>query len=135
MTQPEHVYTSILLLESVRVLATATAPWRRMPAKQGGVVELPVSGSATVLQPGEVTQLITLAQELPQRFPPITDDQGKSAPADIEFGFLDGKLRLFQIRPFLESRQARGSAYLVHMDDALKGNLNRSVNMQEVPAS
>ncbi len=185
MTQPEHVYTSILLLESVpvdksgvlvtqdidtgdrqvlsvavnegvggavdgqaaeslridrrdgtvRVLATATAPWRRMPAKQGGVVELPVSGSDTVLQPGEVTQLITLAQELPQRFPPITDDQGKSAPADIEFGFLDGKLRLFQIRPFLESRQARGSAYLVHMDDALKGNVNRSVNMQEVPAS
>ncbi len=53
----------------------------------------------------------------------------------IEFGFLDGKLRLFQIRPFLESRQARGSAYLVHMDDALKSNLNRSVNMQEVPAS
>jgi hypothetical protein len=185
MADPEHVYTSILLLESVpvdksgvlvtqdidtgdrqvlsvavnegvggavdgqaaeslridrrdgtaRLLATATAPWRRVPAKQGGVTKLPVSGSDTVLQPGEVTQLIALAQELPRRFPAITDDQGNPAPADIEFGFLDGKLRLFQLRPFLESRRARGSAYLVDMDRTLKGNLNLPVNMREVPAS
>ena len=29
---------------SVRVLATATAPWRRMPAADGGIETLPVSG-------------------------------------------------------------------------------------------
>jgi hypothetical protein len=185
MADPEHVYTSILLLESVpvdksgvlvtqdidtgdrqvlsvavnegvggavdgqaaeslridqrngsvRLLASATAVWRRVPTEQGGVAKLPVSGSETVLQPNEIKQLITLVQELPTRFPTLTDAQGNPAPADIEFGFLAAKLRLFQIRPFLESRQARGNAYLIDMDRALKGNMHRSVNMQEVPAS
>ncbi len=118
---------------SVRVLAMATAPWRRMPAPGGGVVKLPVSGRDSVLQPDEIRQLITLAQELPQRFPAITDDAGKPAPADIEFGFLDGRLQLFQLRPFLESRQARGSSYLNQMDQSLAGTLDTSVNLLEVP--
>jgi hypothetical protein len=118
---------------SVRVLAMATAPWRRMPAPGGGVVKLPVSGSDSVLQPDEIRQLIALAQELPQRFPAITDDAGMPAPADIEFGFLNGRLQLFQLRPFLESRQARGSSYLIQMDQSLAGSLDTSVNLQEVP--
>jgi hypothetical protein len=85
------------------------------------------------LQPDEIKQLILFADELPQRFPPITDDQGNPAPADIEFGFLDGKLQLFQLRPFLESRKARGSTYLSDMDQTLQGTLDRTVNMQEIP--
>jgi hypothetical protein len=118
---------------SVRVLAMATAPWRRMPAPGGGVVKLPVSGNDSVLQPDEIRQLIALAQELPRRFPAIIDDAGNPAPADIEFGFLDGRLQLFQLRPFLESRQARGSSYLNQMDQALAGSLDSSVNLLEVP--
>jgi hypothetical protein len=118
---------------SVRVLAMATAPWRRMPAPGGGVVKLPVSGRDSVLQPDEIRQLVSLAQELPQRFPAITDDAGRPAPADIEFGFLDGRLQLFQLRPFLESRQARGSSYLIQMDQSLAGSLDTSVNLLEVP--
>jgi len=118
---------------SVRVLAMATAPWRRNPNPAGGVDKLPVSGSDTVLQPDEIRQLITFAKELPEKFPPITDDDGNLAPADIEFGFLDGKLHLFQLRPFLESRHARGSSYLNKMDQSLQGNMDKQVNMQEVP--
>ena len=118
---------------SVRVLAMATAPWRRNPNPAGGVDKLPVSGSDTVLQPDEIRQLITFANQLPDKFPPITDDDGNPAPADIEFGFLDGKLHLFQLRPFLESRHARGSSYLNKMDQSLQGNMSNSVNMQEVP--
>ena len=118
---------------SVRVLAMATAPWRRNPNPAGGVDKLPVSGSDTVLQPDEIRQLITFAKQLPDKFPPITDDDGNPAPADIEFGFLDGKLYLFQLRPFLESRHARGSSYLNKMDESLQGNMSNPVNMQEVP--
>jgi len=120
---------------SVRLLASATAVWRRMPAETGGVDKLPVSGDQAVLKPDEIKQLITLAKELPNRFPPITDDDGNPAPADIEFGFLDGKLQLFQLRPFLESRDSRGGAYLSDMDKTLQGKLNKMVDMLEVPGS
>jgi hypothetical protein len=118
---------------SVRLLAMATSPWRRNPVPGGGVEKVPVSGSDTVLQPAEVRQLITFAGELPQRFPSILDDTGKPAPADVEFGFLAGKLQLFQIRPFLESRRARGSRYLNRMDSTLDATLSQTVDMRGVP--
>jgi hypothetical protein len=183
MTQPEHVYTSILLLESVasdksgvlvtqdidtgdrgivsvavneglggavdgqaaeslriamdgsyvRVLATATAPWRRVPDPSGGLELLPSSGSDTVLQPLEIDQLIDFAKHLPDKFPPITDDEGNPAPADVEFGFLDGDLRLFQLRPFLDSKMAQGIGYLHQMEARLKNTSLIEVNMNEVP--
>lgn len=118
---------------SVRLLATATAPWRRVPGADGGIVKLPASGGDVVLQPGEIAQLIAFARdELPVRFPPITNDAGQPAAADVEFGFVDGRLRLFQIRPFLESRSARGNAYLVEMDRALTSALKREVRLDEV---
>jgi len=184
MKNPEHVYTSILLLGSVasdksgvlvtqdldtgnrqvisvavnegvggavdgqaaeslrvdtrngavRVMATATAPWRRRPADSGGIEKLPASGSETVLAPAEIERLIVFARdELPKRFPPITDDAGRPAAADVEFGFVDGQLRLFQIRPFLESRSARGNTYLVEMDQALASAMDKTVKLGEVP--
>ncbi|MFC1797065.1 PEP/pyruvate-binding domain-containing protein, partial [Pseudomonadota bacterium] len=183
MSQPEHVYTSILLLESVasdksgvlvtqdidtgsrnvvsvavneglggavdgqaaeslrialngsyvRVLATATAPWRRVPDPQGGLTFLPSSGSDTVLQAGEIEQVIDFARHLPDKFPPITDDEGHSAPADVEFGFLNGDLRLFQLRPFLDSKLAKGIGYLHQMEARLKNTSLIEVDMNGVP--
>jgi hypothetical protein len=116
---------------SVRVLATATAPWRRVPQASGGVASLPATGSETLLQPAEIRKLIAFAQEIPSRFPPIVDGDGKPAAADVEFAFVDGKLWLLQIRPFNESRQARSSAYLAQMDAALAHHLDRPVNLRE----
>ena len=183
MTDPEHVYTSILLLESVasdksgvlvtqdidtgdlgvvsvavneglggavdgqaaeslridlesgevRVLATATAPWRRVPDGEGGLEYLPVSGDDAVLKPAEIEQVIEFANGLPERFPPITDDEGNRAPADVEFGFVDGELRLFQLRPFLDSRSAAGSAYLLAMDARLEDAAAIVVDMEAQP--
>jgi len=183
MTQPEHVYTSILLLESVasdksgvlvtqdidtgnraivsvavneglggavdgqaaeslripldgspvHVLATATAPWRRVPDPKGGLTMLPSSGSDTVLQPAEVAQVIDFAKHLPEKFPPITDDEGNPAPADVEFGFLGGDLRLFQLRPFLDSKMAKGINYLHQMEARLKNTRLIDVDMNGVP--
>ncbi len=184
MAQPEHVYTSVLLLltinsdksgvmvtqdvdtgasgwlsivtsegvgggvegeaaESLRVsmkdggvrlLAQATAPTRTVAKAGGGVEKLPVSGDDSVLKPDEIKQLVTLARELPKRFPLIKDADGNPSPADVEFGFVDGKLRLFQIRPFLESRQARGSEYLRSLDQGIDKKLNKVVvPMDTVP--
>ena len=120
---------------SVRVLAPATAPLRNVPSATGGMQKLPVSGSESVLKPDEIKQLIQFAKELPDKFPAIVDDKGSPAAADVEFGFLQGKLQLFQLRPFLQSGKAQGSEYLMNMDKALQGKMNQQVNMNGVPQS
>ncbi len=120
---------------SVQLLATATAPWRRRPGPASGIEKLPATGADAVLQPAEIERLIVFARdELPQRFPSILDDSGRPAAADVEFGFVDGEFRLFQIRPFLESGSARGNTYLVEMDKTLAATSGISVNLNQVPA-
>jgi len=118
---------------SVLVLATATAPLRRQPSPEGGLVKLPVSGSETILQPKEIAQMIQFAKELPKKFPSIVDDAGNPAPADVEFGFLNGELHLFQLRPFLQNFSVQGTGYLVNMDKALHGTADINVDMTGVP--
>ena len=117
----------------VRLMAKATAPYRRAVTLAGGVTKLPASGRDAVLEPAEIELLIQFARDLPSRFPAITDAQGDSAPADIEFGFLNGALKLFQIRPFLESRQARGSEFLRSLDTSANELAEIQVDMAEVP--
>jgi len=116
---------------AVRLMASATAPRRMVPQAKGGVAKLPVSGADTLLGQNEVRQLIAFSQEIPKQFQQRGED-GKPVAADVEFAFLKGKLWLLQIRPFNESRRARGSSYLIQMDKALEGNMGRSVNMKEM---
>ncbi len=117
----------------VRLLAQASASLRRQVDPAGGVVKLPASGADAVLQPAEITQLIAFARELPQRFPAIVDADGNPAPADVEFGFRDGRLVLFQIRPFLDNAAARGNAYLIDMDPDPQALADVSVDLDAVP--
>jgi len=101
-----------------------------VPLPTGGIAKQPVSGADTLLQPKEIAQLIAFADEIPRKFPQLGED-GKPVAADVEFAFVDGKMWLLQIRPFNESRQARGASHLAEMDRSLAGNLSRSVNLQE----
>jgi hypothetical protein len=116
----------------VRLLAQATAPTRRILQPQGGVAKIPASGADRVLRQDEIAQLIALARELPTRFPEFKDAADQLAPADIEFGFLKGKLKLFQIRPFLESSRARSNQYLQELDHHI-GQRTTIVTMDAVP--
>ena len=118
----------------VRLLAQATAASKRRINPKGGVDKVAASGSDRVLSEDEITVLRRFAQELPQRFPPIADAQGRPAPADVEFGFLKGKLQLFQIRPFLESAAGRGRDYLKSLDAAAGKRADRQVALDEVPS-
>jgi phosphoenolpyruvate synthase/pyruvate phosphate dikinase len=119
---------------TAQLLAVASAPTRHVPNRKGGIDELPASGREQLLGSNEIRQLIDISGEIPRKFPPITDDQGRPAPADVEFAFLDGRLQLLQIRPFLESRKARGSSYLQAMDKSVKQRATSAVKMNEVPA-
>jgi hypothetical protein len=71
--------------------------WRRVLKPDGGVDKELVADAETVLKADEIEQLINLAKDLPQRYPYILDADGNPVPADIEFGFINSKLQLFQI--------------------------------------
>ena len=88
-----------------------------------------------MLVESDVAALIKLARELPTRFPNIVDAGGNPAPADIEFGFLDNQLKLFQIRPFLESTAARSNAYLKTLDSGLGDLTSIEVDLTAIPAA
>ena len=116
-----------------RLMAEATASIRRKVDLTGGVKKLPVSSADRVLVDAEIKQLIELAKELPTRFPAVVDASGNTAPADIEFGFLDGELKLFQIRPFLDSERARGNDLLRQIDAPLAKRAADTVALDEIP--
>lgn len=117
----------------VHLLAQASAPRRAEPAPRGGIRKVPASGRDTLLTPAEIEQLRRLAHDVERRLPlPLAAD-GRPAPADIEFGFRDGRLALFQIRPFVESRHARRSQYLIEMDRSLIGAEDTAVDLRKAP--
>jgi hypothetical protein len=74
------------------------------------------------------------AKTVPERFPRLKGLQGRPIPADIEFGFYQNRLMLFQIRPFLESIRARQNLFLKNLDSRLQQNHPKRVNLDEIPA-
>ncbi len=74
---------------------------RRLLKAEGGTEILPATGSDYVLTPEEVESLIAAAHKIKQTLEPAKDPSGNPRAWDIEFGFADGKLWLFQVRPFI----------------------------------
>lgn len=116
---------------AVRLLAHATAPTKAVLAPGGGIARAPASGTEAVLEPDEIAQLIRLSREVPNRFATLRDAQGNALPADIEFAFRDGRLTLLQIRPFVESKSAQRSRYLLELDAQLRAR-GSSVVLRDV---
>ena len=86
-----------------------------------------------MLQEGEIAQLVTLAAEVPQRFPTLRDDSGGSVAADIEFAFRNGRLTLLQMRPFVESSSAQRSRYLSELDARSAAHGSQTVKLDAKP--
>jgi phosphoenolpyruvate synthase/pyruvate phosphate dikinase len=117
----------------IHLLAHATEPFKRILPPEGGMASVPASGTETVVSRSDMTQLMALARELPQRFPWLKDDHGHPVPADVEFGFAGGRLYLFQIRPYLESRKARQNQYLRQLDEVFLRSDQTGVDLGQVP--
>ena len=88
------------------LLAPAREPGFRSIPASGGTQMHQVTFEKNILTLGDVYELRMLAWELYRKFPEMP------APYDVELGFLNGKLWLFQVRPFVENKAAQGSAYL-----------------------
>lgn len=113
----------------VRLLAEASAAARDVLGAGGGLQKRPASGRP-VLAPAEIEQLRQLGRQLPERFPQ-RDEAGQIVPADVEFGFVGGRLALFQIRPYLQSKAARRDRFLLEMDAPLRARSERFIQPWE----
>ncbi len=106
---------------SIRLLSEASTTRKRVANPEGGMQDVYTDRSEQILTPDEITVLYRFVNQLPEKLEDLPEVQDEDGVADIEFGFLNGKMVLFQIRPFLESRKAKESNYLAKMDEK-KGN-------------
>jgi len=118
----------------IRLMAHATEPYKRVLLSEGGVSKIAASGAEAVLDKSEIQLLREFAKTVPERFPRLKGPQGRPLPADIEFGFYQNRLMLFQIRPFLESIKARQNLLLNDLDNRLKQNHSKVVDLNHIPS-
>jgi hypothetical protein len=114
------------------LVGEAKAPWRRRLRASGGVDWVPAAMGA-VLTESDRRQLVELVARVDREFVPARGDDGRALPWDIEFGFLDGTLQLFQIRPLVE----RGSALATSVVRAARDQAPRlegRVSLAEPPS-
>ncbi|PHI19932.1 phosphoenolpyruvate synthase [Lewinellaceae bacterium SD302] len=83
---------------------------RRLP-KSGGSVMVPAGFDERVLSEKNLKDLYDLAREV-EKVMPESDGVTGNGPWDVELGFQDDKIWLFQIRPFVENSNAQASEYL-----------------------
>ena len=117
----------------VQLLAEASSPTRRVLNAQGGLDSVPVSANNSVLSAENINQLRWLARELPRRFP-MLDGQGQATAADVEFGYYENRLILFQARPYMASRSAQKNRYLKGMDAGLHDSVQKRIMLDDVPS-
>ena len=118
----------------IRLLAPATDPYKRVLLSEGGISRVSASGTPTLLSEAEIRHLMDFARTVPKRFPKLQDAQGQPVPADIEFGFYQNRLKLFQIRPFLESARARHNLFLNNLDSRLQQHHTQTVALDDIPS-
>ena len=113
----------------ITLLSQAKAPLRRTLLPQGGAAMVPARRPETLLQAAEVSQLLEVVAEWRERFAP----GDPTTVWDMEFGFVDGRLWLFQVRPFVRFRSAGMMERLAVLDAESMANADRTVDLQEVP--
>ena len=100
------------------------------PAREETYNVLPDSGGAfkgvahfdnPLLSATNLDDLQAVAREIEARLEASQDFQSEG-PLDIELGFLNDKIWLFQVRPFVENKRAQSSNYLNSLDPVVSAN-------------
>ncbi|HSR63888.1 MAG TPA: PEP/pyruvate-binding domain-containing protein [Gammaproteobacteria bacterium] len=117
------------------LLASATETYKTILPPQGGIARAVASGNPELLAQNEIKQLITFGLSLPERYPGLLDAEGNAVPADIEFAFVNGKLYLLQIRPFLQSQRAQRNLVLLDLDKPLQRHRDQVIDLMVAPGT
>ena len=107
------------------------------PARESYYNSLPISGGTKkniatfekpILNDQNINEIRVLARTIRETLPNETHSEYKGA-YDVELGFQDNKLWLFQIRPFVENKKALSSGYLESITPVI--DKNKPISLSE----
>ncbi|MCB0557801.1 MAG: phosphoenolpyruvate synthase [Lewinellaceae bacterium] len=93
------------------LLAPAREPFFNRLPTSGGTQRQVATFQQPILNSSNLDALRTLAAEV-RKVLPTAPGIETNGPFDVELGFKDNKIWLFQVRPFVENKRAASSAYL-----------------------
>jgi rifampicin phosphotransferase len=94
------------------LLSPAREPYCNSLPITGGTKKKMVTFEKPILKTTNLKALRQIAGEIKQKMATVPGVETKEGPWDIELGFKDDKLWLFQVRPFVENKNALASEYL-----------------------
>lgn len=108
-----QVAESYLILPSgeARLISPSREPYYNVLPAAGGLLKQPATFEMPLLNEKNIGDILELAESV-KKILPTTQGVGSEGPYDIELGFKNDKLWLFQVRPFVENKRAASSAYL-----------------------
>lgn len=86
------------------------ASYNRLPT-EGGLIKKYSSFNKPILSEKNINAIRKMAKDIRKILPERTSKEN-TGPYDVELGFQNNKLWLFQIRPFVENKNAKSSTYL-----------------------
>ncbi|MCU0644191.1 MAG: PEP/pyruvate-binding domain-containing protein [bacterium] len=106
------------------------------PARETRFISLPAMGGTQkpttflnqpILIEADLANLRELAAKVRKKLPgaPGIETEG---PFDIELGILDNAIWLFQVRPYVENKRAKSSAYLLSLDPEVDKDMDIPLN-------
>ena len=119
--------------EGVELVAMFKSPYRRLLRADGGSEIQPSTGNEAVLDEAELAELIATAKRIADEFEPSVNSSGQPRPWDVEFGFADGKLWLFQTRPFIGNESLANVPALASYETPRAGGDERVPLDQPIP--
>ncbi len=117
--------------EGVEIITLFKSPWMNALDAQGGSKVVPSTGRDTVLEDAELKQLVAAGKQITKTFTPVLNPAGQPRPWDIEFGFTNGKLWLFQCRPFLGNDDLKNIPALAALDGPGASTRSAGLNLGE----
>lgn len=108
--------------DGIKLVTTFKSPWRRLIIPGSGTKIVPSTGREYVLSPVEVKAITEAGRKIRETLKPALDKNGKPKAWDIEYGFANGKLWLFQVRPFIGNEDFSNIPALSELDKEIKKN-------------
>ncbi|WP_046744353.1 PEP/pyruvate-binding domain-containing protein [Kordia zhangzhouensis] len=117
--------TRLITAKTDLLLAPARQPnYIRLP-EYGGTKEYFTTFESPILNQKNIKDIRSIATRVREKMSEHT--ASKNQAYDVEFGFKNDKLWLFQIRPFVENKKAKSSEYLMSITPKIDTNQTVSI--------